>query len=198
MNRARVFLGSAIVVAALIVAVALTTRSNDGRTKALTAANAASNGCEERPIVFYSGQGEAALQEGDCYSSWEFVEENHPLPPTFDDWAEGPKCSPYGADDFPSNRGLHILVGYSLGRLGPVYFLRAAPSRWGEIDTIYLLDPGPEGPMNGGCDNPDISKAERPGVYLAQWLKGDSKRALIVVSSTSHSLTPLAAFTSTT
>src|SRR4051812_17366906 len=59
------------------------------------------------PIVYYSGRGTAGVHVADPYSGWEFVDNNAGLSNTYSDWTAG-KCSPDRADDFPSDRGLHI------------------------------------------------------------------------------------------
>lgn len=142
---------------------------------------AGERGAPGHGIVFYSGENEAGVAEADQYSDWEYVEDNQPLGITYSDWAEG-GCSPDAAATHPSDRNLHVLVGYSIGRLGPIYFLRHR-SRWNEIDTIWLLDPGPKGEMlPPSCDG-KLAPTRRPGQDLAEWLAGGTNRRVIVISA---------------
>lgn len=179
MARPRIHVGGALVAFGIVVGAAISLNVGGGADEELeTKPTAAGTG----PIVFYSGDGEAGIGSADQYSGWEFVEDNRLGGFHWSDWnGDDPAtCNPDRADDFPSDRGLHVLVGYSSGRQGVVYFLRAAEDRWGEIDTIYLLDPGDRTNMSSGCDS---RMPELPTVYLERWLSRDANRRLIIVSS---------------
>jgi hypothetical protein len=164
-----------VALVAIASAFALSLNSGGRPTVIRTKATASKYG----EIVFYSGLGEAGVAEADPYSGWEFVDANHLGGPHYSDWTID-DCSPYASDDFPSDAGLHILAGYSLGRLGPVYFLRAAEARWSEIDTIYLIDPGPLDEMSASCDA--RRDRGRPSEVLQRWLAQGANRRLVILS----------------
>lgn len=74
--------------------------------------------------------------------------------------------------------GTTTLSGWSLGRLGPLYFLKGAgPDRVAQIKTIVLYDPGNLGEFQDSCD-----KSIDVNGLLANWLKGDSDRRLIILT----------------
>jgi hypothetical protein len=125
------------------------------------------------PVVFYSGAGEAGVKVADPFSGWEFVAKDSPK---YSRWTSDTKCEMSGrAARFPSDRGLTTLVGWSLGRLGPIYFLGTARERWGEIHTIYLFDPGPVAEME--CE-PTLKPS--PQILLRDWLQSGTDRRLVV------------------
>lgn len=180
----RIRRAAALVVAGVLVGgIAVSALGGDDDDTVIMEVAAGKRGAPGNGIVFYSGLNEAGVAEADQYSDWEYVDNNRPLGITYSDWAEG-GCSPDAAATHPSDRNLHVLVGYSLGRLGPIYFLRHR-SRWSEIDTIWLLDPGPKSRMDSpGCDG-QLAPTRRPGEDLAEWLAGGSNRRLIVIAARS-------------
>jgi hypothetical protein len=90
-----------------------------------------------------------------------------------DEWAEG-NCSTAGATNIPV--GVNTLAGWSKGRLGPVYFLKAAPAaRVAEVHRIVLFDPGSAKNMQEGCD----VKFDINGL-LAGWLRSNPSNHLVV------------------
>ena len=104
-----------------------------------------------------------------------------------DDWSAG-ACSPSLAIDIPND--VHILAGWSKGRLGPIYFLSAAGAqRVAQVHTIVLFDPG------GTSDfaNPPAWKRALGDTtcdwrfninsLLANWLKSNVENRLIVLSA---------------
>jgi len=164
----------------MVGGIAVGVLGRDDPTTVVMKAAAGERGAPGHGIVFYSGRNEAGVAEADQFSDWEYVEHNQPLGITYSDWAEG-GCSPDAAATHPSDRNLHVLVGYSIGRLGPLYFLRHE-SRWNEVDTIWLLDPGAKGDIESSCDG-ELAKTRRPGQDLAKWLAGGTNRRLVVVSA---------------
>lgn len=177
-RRAAAFVAAGVLIGG--VAVSALVGDPDDVTVAMEVA-AGETGAPGHGIIFYSGENEAGVAEADQYSDWEYVEHNQPLGITYSEWAEG-GCSPDAAATHPSDRNLHVLVGYSIGRLGPIYFLRHR-SRWNEIDTIWLLDPGPKGEMDPPSCDGQLAPTRRPGQDLAEWLAGSSNRRLIVISA---------------
>jgi hypothetical protein len=93
-------------------------------------------------------------------------------------WRGGSSCTPANAVSHTPT-GVEILAGWSKGRLGPIYFLEGARSRWSEIHWILLFDPGQSGEMKGNCDEqvkPSINS------LLANWLKSNPANHLIVLT----------------
>lgn len=83
-------------------------------------------------------------------------------------WRGGPDCGTAKADDFPTqvgNRRLTTLAGFSVGRLGPIYFLRQNPGRRASITYILLFDPGSLSDYRSRCD-----RWWPQSQLLAQWL----------------------------
>lgn len=110
---------------------------------------------------------------------------NHASPATFtmaqSSWAPG-GCNPNQAGNFPSwvapsNQYVTTLSGWSIGRLGPVYFLQANRSRWSEIHYILLFDPGNLEQLTGGCDD-DYN----PGRLYTDWLKSNPNNRLVILA----------------
>ena len=95
----------------------------------------------------------------------------------YDEWALG-GCSPAAAVNIPD--GVSVLAGWSVGRLGPIYFLDAAGQRVSQVHTIILFDPGNTANFTGSsCDTkvkPSINS------LLANWLKSDGSNRLIVLT----------------
>jgi hypothetical protein len=94
-----------------------------------------------------------------------------------EDWSNGACDATKASSPDLVPASVTTLGGWSVGRLGPVYFLRSARSA--AIKTIVLLDPGSKANMEGGaCD----SKLKNPtvGESLANWLGGDKSRRLLV------------------
>jgi hypothetical protein len=95
----------------------------------------------------------------------------------YDEWTTG-GCSPSAAANIPN--GVSILAGWSIGRLGPIYFLDAAGQRVSQVHTIILFDPGNTANFTGSsCDTkvkPSINS------LLANWLKSNGSNRLIVLT----------------
>lgn len=95
----------------------------------------------------------------------------------YDEWAVG-GCSPTAAANIPN--GVSTLAGWSVGRLGPIYFLDAAGSRVAQVHTVILFDPGNTANFTGkSCDTkvkPSINS------LLANWLKSNGSNRLIVLT----------------
>ncbi len=143
-----------------------------------TAAQTTAAQTTENSVVYYSGFGIAGINYADPYADYEYV---HSL--TSDDWptwsGRKTECSTENTDLFPE--GPNVLVGWSIGRVAPAFFLEEAPDRWDEIDTIWLLDPGTLQKMTAG-GNCDDDLAKTPSAYFAEWLEGDRTRRLIILS----------------
>ncbi|HET7302790.1 MAG TPA: hypothetical protein VFI74_05675 [Candidatus Saccharimonadales bacterium] len=105
---------------------------------------------------------------------------------SIEEWSSG-NCSPDKAvQGVPES--VDTLAGWSIGRLGPIYFLaRATEEQKKRIKNIILIDPGNTDsfkarevlgvPVNKRCDdNFDINK------LLANWILGDSSHRLTILS----------------
>lgn len=126
-------------------------------------------------VVFYSGFDRAGINYGEDYADYSFVHTRNGPEPS---WSGAQECSTERSDDFPS--GPDTLVGWSIGRNAPIFFLAEAPDRHDEIDTIWLLDPGHyEKYQENGCD---FDLPRTPSSYLNEWLSGDASRTLVILS----------------
>jgi hypothetical protein len=101
---------------------------------------------------------------------------------TYNQWTAG-NCSSAKAGNFPSwiapaNKFVTQMAGFSIGRLGPAYFLSANPGRWQEIDYILLLDPGnADELLKNKCD-----KAYNEGKLYTDWLKANPNARLVILA----------------
>jgi hypothetical protein len=95
-----------------------------------------------------------------------------------DEWTE-PHCGRTAAANIPA--GVSTLAGWSLARLGPVYFLAAASSQQvASVRTIILIDPGDTKDFKEGCDvhyGPDWINS-----LFHNWLKSNTANRLIVLT----------------
>jgi hypothetical protein len=94
-----------------------------------------------------------------------------------DGWSSG-NCSPNQAADLPD--GIHTLAGWSLGRLGPIYFLNSASFKQiADVHTIVLFDPGATSDMNSidSCDPQYDSNG-----LLSAWLESNSSNRLLIMT----------------
>jgi hypothetical protein len=93
----------------------------------------------------------------------------------------GGNCDPSNADAFPSvikGQSVGELAGYSLGRLGPLYFLMDQPSWVSQIHYILLLDPGDAGDL-AGCDaSTKVAAAD----HIAGWLALSPNNELVIMA----------------
>ncbi|MDQ2973181.1 MAG: hypothetical protein M3Q79_01700 [bacterium] len=101
-------------------------------------------------------------------------------------WTSDEECSPNSVTEWiPADTA--TLAGWSVGRLGPVYYLAAAgPERTAAVRNIVLFDPGsmadfeerfPVNVVNDTCDSEfDIN------LLLAEWLGSNDNNRLIVLT----------------
>jgi hypothetical protein len=103
------------------------------------------------------------------------------------EWALG-GCSPAGAASIPA--GVNTLAGWSVGRLGPVYFLAAASaSQRAAVHRIVLFDPGSTADFTTRVPSwlqwlwpaPCDTKFDVDGL-LAHWLSSDPANHLLVLT----------------
>jgi hypothetical protein len=99
-------------------------------------------------VVYYSGLGDAGVTEAKPLADVTLKET---------EWSDGGnECSPNKAGSFAdavNGKAVTNLAGWSLGRLGPIYFIKAFPDRAKQISYIVLFDPGPYSVMRGSCDS---------------------------------------------
>lgn len=103
-----------------------------------------------------------------------------------DEWAPG-NCSTAAAHNGTFDTTT-MLSGWSIGRLGPIYYLaKASPEQLQQIDQILWIDPGQESEFAGGCDNQKYETHETlvfktPGQILADWLLANPDAHMFVLS----------------
>jgi len=106
-----------------------------------------------------------------------------------------PDCGVGNVSNFPSwlspsNKYITTLAGWSVGRLGPVYFLEANKSnpsgRWQEIDYILLIDPGDYDLLVGGENLCDLRYDT--GMLYANWLKANPNAKLVILAGAATEL----------
>jgi hypothetical protein len=131
--------------------------------------------------VFYSGKGQAGAGDvGD--NSIRLVAGFTFLHPHYDGLWTGPhECETVNALPSRSSIGsepITELAGFSLGRLGPIYFIDRWPSWIGQVSYILLFDPGPQSEMSPCDPRPDIA----PAAALARWLSLHSSNRLVIMA----------------
>jgi hypothetical protein len=157
---------------------------NDGKAANQVDAGVPACGAQPPPSspgpksVFYSPN-----NTPDAVANLQVADLNLPL----SEWATGSQCSTGGAVNIPS--GVSILAGWSLGRLGPIYFLDAAGAhRVSQIHAIILFDPGStsdfaEPPLWKRLLGDQTCDWQYPiNSLLANWLKSNSSNRLIVLT----------------
>ncbi len=96
-------------------------------------------------------------------------------------WVSG-NCNPLPPVPIYIPTSVNTLAGWSVGRLGPIYFLKDFPGQWSQINNIILFDPGSKSEMEGteGCDakltNPPISQ------LLVSWLTSPGDHRLLILT----------------
>lgn len=119
--------------------------------------------------VFYTGAGNAGYDRATPYAEQDI---------RTGDWT-GPKgeCAPAKSVSSVSGKP-STLSGWSLGRLGPVYYLEAASrDRREAVRNVLLFDPATYGTMTSSCD----AKVDVDGI-LASWLKLNGHNRLIIMA----------------
>ena len=137
--------------------------------------------------VFYSGECNAGAGEA-TGATWRLTAGGGgrcDLENRFDGvWTRpGDGCDPSNADAFPSvihGQPISELAGYSLGRLGPLYFLKDSPSWLSQIHYILLLDPGNASDLSGCDANQNIA----PWDHIARWLAAYPGNELVIMAGT--------------
>jgi hypothetical protein len=133
--------------------------------------------------VFYSGEGDAGAGDvGDnttrLVASFGFLG----LGPHFDGkWTGSHPCETSNAVTARASIGsepITELAGFSLGRLGPIYFLRQRPAWISQISYILLLDPGTASEMTECEPRSQIA----PAGALASWLASRTSNRLVIMA----------------
>lgn len=125
--------------------------------------------------VFYAGLPSPSVPDGYDYATSATVRRR------LSQWAAG-NCDTSWADDgfaeVVADRRITTLAGFSLGRLGPVYFLHAASAnRVAPINRIVMFDPGNADDLYGGCD-----RSVNASRTLATWLRNNPDAKLIILA----------------
>lgn len=104
-----------------------------------------------------------------------------------DEWSAG-RCDPSLTAEIPNS--VRALAGWSLARLGPIYFLDAASAaQKAAVHTIVLFDPGNTGDFADPSGWAKLLGASTPCDFqlpinslLASWLQSNSANRLLVLT----------------
>lgn len=94
-------------------------------------------------------------------------------------WDSPATCNGSLVGNFPDvvgNRRITTLSGWSIGRQGPLYFLRDYPNRRANIHYVVLFDPGSYDELTSDCTRSTASQ-----IYQ-NWLLSDSHNRLVIFS----------------
>jgi hypothetical protein len=93
-------------------------------------------------------------------------------------WKSSSRCGTDRAwvPETASGKRITTLAGWSKGRLGPIYFLRANRGRWATINYILMLDPGSRSNFKNPCDRRYDSG------LLAGWLRSNRANRLVILA----------------
>ncbi len=159
-------------------------------TASLTVAFSPAPAWASSPVtaVYYSGLGCAGLPQAGA-AARRLREQAGPCIPGLNGgtgfyngrWASSTHCDPSHAT-YPATLNGHPvtqLVGFSLGRLGPLYLLRASSSLAAKVNSIIMLDPGSSEIAGNDCDTNYNSAGN-----LASWLARSSANRLVIIAGT--------------
>jgi hypothetical protein len=142
---------------------------------ALYAAASASAGLTQaQKSVFYSGDGHAGENSGKSVDAWVMVEEAFH---EYEVWKGTSECNSNRAVPRKPERTFTRLVGYSLGRLGPAYYLQQMEQLGikSSVRSVILLDPGVESEFK--CDG-----RSGAGYTYATWLRQHPDNRLLIIT----------------
>jgi hypothetical protein len=124
--------------------------------------------------IFYSGGGHAGEDSGNDAGAWVMVEKPFK---DYEVWAGTSPCNSNRAVPRRTNRTFTRLVGYSLGRLGPAYYLQQMEQRHtsSAVRSVILLDPGAASEFT--CDN-----RSGAGYTYATWLRQNPANRLLIIN----------------
>lgn len=99
-------------------------------------------------------------------------------------WTSPTQCSTTNIGNTPgwepnTGRTVTTLAGWSIGRLGPLYYLDRFRDRWQTIDTIIMIDPGTFHELTTSCDV-RINGGVRAQDLLFDWLNANPRARLII------------------
>ncbi|HLX39435.1 MAG TPA: hypothetical protein VKR42_02845, partial [Ktedonobacteraceae bacterium] len=104
----------------------------------------------------------------------------------YQDWATGNNCTYNNSFSNPYNgKWVSILGGWSLSRLGPVYYLaNATPEQVSHVHYILLIDPGNANDF-GTCDSSKILGPNKMSAasVLAMWLSQNQNNHLQIMAA---------------
>jgi hypothetical protein len=124
--------------------------------------------------VFYSGTNHDGENSGKDAGAWVMVETPFK---DYEVWKGTTKCNSNRAVPRKPQRTFTRLVGYSLGRLGPAYYLQQKEQQKvkSDIREVLLLDPGIADEFE--CDNKSGA-----GYTYATWLRQNSSNRLVIIT----------------
>lgn len=101
------------------------------------------------------------------------------------EWAAGSCATQLATSGVPAS--VDKISGWSLGRLGPVYFLtRATATQRQQVDQVVMIDPGSYGEMSQSCEAQRLQNGRgstvTAGQALASWLASNPQARLIILS----------------
>lgn len=104
----------------------------------------------------------------------------------YNDWATGNNCTYNNSFSNPYNgKWISILGGWSLSRLGPIYYLaNATPEQVSHVHYILLIDPGAAKDF-GACDSSQTLGPNKMSVatILEQWLSQNPNNHLQIMAA---------------
>jgi hypothetical protein len=139
----------------------------------------ASAASQAQKTIFYSGKGTAGADSGRDAGAYVMIESRGAH--VFDraeTWKGTSSCNSNRAVPRRSDGPFTRLVGYSLGRLGPAYYLQQFEQKKTEsaVRSIVILDPGVGGEFD--CD-----KKSGAGYTYATWLRQNTNNKLLIITA---------------
>jgi hypothetical protein len=100
-------------------------------------------------------------------------------------WTTDTACSNSKMVDVPTydpnaGRTVTTLAGWSLGRVGPLYYLQGFQSRWQTINYVLMIDPGSYDQLRNGCDWTINANS-----ILYNWLHANPHAHLVILAGAS-------------
>jgi hypothetical protein len=183
LKKTKIFARLSLAAATILAVVIATTTTEDQAEMPTQEVSAATSGIRS---VFYSGLGCAGLAQAGA-ASRRLREQASPCIPALSGgtgtyngrWTSSTSCDPSHATYPATIAGAKVtqLVGFSLGRLGPLYLLRSSASLASAVDSIVMLDPGSSEITGNHCDT-GFDSAKN----IQKWLDENPGRKLTIIA----------------
>lgn len=124
--------------------------------------------------VYYTGVGDAGYDLAWPHADWILTDNGTR---NAKDWSIG-DCQPQGAANYPTivkDKPVTTLSGWSRGRLGPIYLLKANAALAAQTRYVLMFDPGSYGEMD--CD-----RRIKASQLLADWLTSNLSNRLVIMA----------------